>query len=110
MREQESQYVDMTNIDVKRTLFNICHEALTDKESLVFNKKQHSLKKKVRSEYEIDINLNVRKSASAQMGKKSHKCDDYGKDFPRNSNLIELLRIHSGEKPFKCDQCDKMFT
>jgi len=38
-----------------------------------------------------------------------YKCSFCGKGFKRREHLINHERVHTGEKPFKCDQCDSAF-
>ncbi|XP_028318795.1 zinc finger protein 2 homolog isoform X1 [Gouania willdenowi] len=42
-------------------------------------------------------------------GEKLFKCDVCSKCFTRKNYLQSHMRIHSGEKPFKCDVCSKCF-
>jgi len=41
--------------------------------------------------------------------KESHECEVCGKVCPSPAFLIGHRRLHTGERPFKCDQCDKDF-
>lgn len=42
--------------------------------------------------------------------KKMHMCLTCGKDFMSTSNLNQYMKIHSSEKSFVCDKCQKSFV
>ena len=43
-------------------------------------------------------------------GEKPYSCDECTKHFITKTELNEHKRIHSGEKPYSCDECTKTFT
>ncbi|XP_069086423.1 uncharacterized protein [Pleurodeles waltl] len=42
-------------------------------------------------------------------GEKSYKCSECDKDFTQNCVLVTHQRIHTGMKPYKCSVCDEAF-
>ncbi|KAJ4449362.1 hypothetical protein ANN_00760 [Periplaneta americana] len=43
-------------------------------------------------------------------GEKHFKCEICGKEFITNEHLVTHIRVHTGEKPYKCVICGRGFS
>ena len=50
------------------------------------------------------------KSRVHRGAKYANSCSTCGKSFKKPSDLIRHVRIHTGERPYRCDQCSRDFT
>lgn len=44
------------------------------------------------------------------LGEKPHRCDVCDKRFSSTSNLKTHLRLHNGQRPYSCERCQLSFT
>ncbi|XP_067122570.1 zinc finger protein 271-like [Centruroides vittatus] len=104
-----------TNDNKRQKIRKLFHDEIPEHE-IRFSGKEHFKRKGTKRNFYVITKKNFKTKQHLQRherihtGSKPYTCDECKQKFAQKGNLIAHRRIHTGEKPYSCDNCKKKFT